>query len=98
MTKESCKDCLHYKMCLERFRKLKKENHYILIDESKYFAHADDCDFHIKSASVAREIIEEIKKFQDKLSSRTGQYEIMGLVFALEKKYRLKKKYTEEGE
>lgn len=59
---KKCQDCLHYKMCLERFRKLKRENHYILIDENEYFAHADDCEFHIKSTDVAREIFDVLHK------------------------------------
>ena len=59
-------------MCLERFRKLKKENHYILIDENEYFAHADDCEFHIKASDVASEIIKEI---DDALHDMAIEYE-----------------------
>ena len=58
---KKCENCLHYEMCLERFRKLKKENHYIFIDENEYFAHADDCEFYITSAYVARKIFEELE-------------------------------------
>lgn len=78
---KKCKDCLHYKMCLERFRKLKKENHYILIDENEYFAHADDCEFHIKSTDVVRKIFEEIER---------------EIVAALQSNYRAKQERVEK--
>ena len=41
----TCKNCIHYDMCLEKFRKSKAEGFYELIDEKEYFAHADECDF-----------------------------------------------------
>lgn len=42
----SCKKCLHYEMCLEKFRKAKDEGFWELTDEDEYFAHADECDFY----------------------------------------------------
>lgn len=43
----SCKKCLHYEMCLEKFRKAKDEGFWELTDEDEYFAHADECDFYV---------------------------------------------------
>ena len=69
-----CKKCLHYEMCLKRFRKLKKENHYVLIDEDEYFAHADDCEFYIsdyrKASEVAEEVFAEIEEVMSSLDRR----------------------------
>ena len=52
-------------------------------------------DGYGKISDAAQDIVNEIRAFQEKLSSRTAQYEIMSLIFSLEKKYKLKKKTTE---
>lgn len=44
---KTCKKCLHYEMCLEKFRKAKADGFYEMTDEEEYFAHADECDFFI---------------------------------------------------
>lgn len=44
-----------------------------------------------KADEVVREIADEIKAFQDQLSSRTAQYEINSLIFKLEKSINSKK-------
>ena len=59
MSKKICKDCLHYKMCLEKFRKLKEENEYIGISEDDYFSSANDCDFYIVNAEMKEKAIKE---------------------------------------
>lgn len=43
----SCRDCLHYNMCLDKFRKSKADGFYKSCTEEEYFAHADECDFFI---------------------------------------------------
>ena len=44
---KTCKKCLHYEMCLEKFRKAKADGFYEMTDEEEYFAHADERDFFI---------------------------------------------------
>ena len=41
-----CKNCIHYQMCVDTFRKAKQDGEYLLIDEDFYFAHTDGCDFY----------------------------------------------------
>lgn len=53
----SCKQCLHYEGCLNRFRKRKEDGCYELIDEEEYFAHSDDCDFLI----TQRDVVEVVR-------------------------------------
>ena len=43
--KKECKKCLHYEMCLDNFRKAKREGLWELTEEEEYFSHADECDF-----------------------------------------------------
>ena len=43
-------------------------------------------------SQIASEIITEIDKFRDSLSSRTAQAELMRLIFNLERKYKCKRK------
>ena len=98
---KKCKDCLHYKMCLERFRKLKKKNQYILIGESEYFALADDCEFHIKASDVVAEIFAWIDEARERWESVYGkdhfgyggdaygylQTDVYHTIYELKKKY-----------
>ena len=100
---KKCQDCLHYEMCLKRFRKLKEENQYTFIDENEYFAHAEDCEFHIKASDVAREIFEEIDKIiagiqADNYLRKLGFGFISKDEKTIEQKLaELKKKYESEG-
>lgn len=41
-----CKNCIHYQMCVDTFRKGKQDGEYLLIEEDEYFAHANGCDFY----------------------------------------------------
>lgn len=43
----TCEKCLHYEMCLEKFRNAKKDGFYEFVDEEEYFSHADECDFFV---------------------------------------------------
>lgn len=65
----ACEKCLHYEDCLKRFRKVKSDGFYELIDETEYFAHADDCDMFItgyrKASEVVGKIIGEILFYMD---------------------------------
>lgn len=63
-----CKNCIHYQMCVNTFRKGKQDGEYLLIEEDEYFAHANGCDFYAdkricrKQSGVAREIFAEIER------------------------------------
>ena len=46
MNEKICKNCIHYQMCVDTFRKGKQDGMYLLIDEDEYFAHANDCNFY----------------------------------------------------
>jgi chromosome segregation ATPase len=48
---------------------------------------------HNIRTEVAREIVDKISAFRGKLSSTIAQYEIMTLIFDLEKRYKLKNKH-----
>ena len=43
----TCEKCLHYEMCLEKFRNAKKDGFCEFVDEEEYFSHADECDFFV---------------------------------------------------
>lgn len=44
--KRACKNCIHYQMCVETFRKAKQDGDILLIEEKAYFADANGCDFY----------------------------------------------------
>lgn len=56
MNEKCCKDCIHYQMCVDKFRKAKTDGFYLLIDEGEYFAHAGECDFYADSSVYRRRI------------------------------------------
>ena len=96
----ACEKCLHYEGCLKRFRKAKSDGFYEFIDETEYFAHADDCDMFIagyrKASEVAREIFEEIER----ILSLNKCYGDSGIYFERDIETdiaELKKKYESEG-
>lgn len=41
-----CKNCIHYQMCVDTFRKAKQDGEILLLEEEAYFAKADGCDFY----------------------------------------------------
>ena len=43
----TCKDCVHYDMCLETFRKSKERGNYSNTTEEEYFSNWFDCDFFL---------------------------------------------------
>ena len=43
---KKCKNCIHYQMCVDTFRKGKQDGDYLLIEEESYFADANGCDFY----------------------------------------------------
>lgn len=63
-----CKNCIHYQMCVDKFRKAKQDGEVLLIEEDAYFADAGDCDFYAdnriyrKQSDTAQEIFAEIGK------------------------------------
>ena len=44
--KQACKNCIHYQMCVDTFRKAKQDGDILLIEEEAYFADANGCDFY----------------------------------------------------
>ena len=62
MTKEkqieekACKNCIHYQMCVDTFRKGKQDGDYLLIEEDAYFAKADGCDFYADKRVYRKQI------------------------------------------
>ena len=42
----ACKNCIHYQMCVDTFRKAKQDGDILLIEEEAYFADANGCDFY----------------------------------------------------
>ena len=44
--KKACKNCIHYQMCVDTFRKAKQDGEILLIEEEAYFANANGCDFY----------------------------------------------------
>ena len=42
----ACKNCIHYQMCVDTFRKAKQDGEILLIEEEAYFANANGCDFY----------------------------------------------------
>ncbi len=44
--KRACKNCIHYQMCVDTFRKAKQDGDILLIEEEAYFADANGCDFY----------------------------------------------------
>lgn len=43
---KACKNCIHYQMCVDTFRKAKQDGEILLIEEEAYFANAYGCDFY----------------------------------------------------
>ena len=43
----TCKECVHYDMCLETFRKSKERGNYSNTTEEEYFSNWFDCDFFL---------------------------------------------------
>lgn len=41
-----CKNCIHYQMCVDTFRKAKQDGEILFLEEDAYFAKADGCDFY----------------------------------------------------
>lgn len=66
--RKACKNCIHYRMCVDKFRKSKQDGEVLLIEEEAYFADAGDCDFYAdkrvyrKRSDTAKEIFAEVGK------------------------------------
>lgn len=43
---KACKNCIHFQMCVDTFRKAKQDGEVLLIEEDAYFADAGGCDFY----------------------------------------------------
>ena len=78
-----CKKCLHYEMCLKKFRKAKEEGLWELTDEEEYFSHANDCDFYAAGYCKASDIFEELEQ----------EIKNHGVTYAKRKIAELKEKY-----
>ena len=44
--RKACKNCIHHRMCVDKFRKAKQDGEVLLIEEEAYFADAGDCNFY----------------------------------------------------
>lgn len=56
----TCEKCLHYEMCLEKFRNAKKDGFCEFVDEEEYFSHADECDFFVTGYRKQSENVIEV--------------------------------------
>ena len=70
----TCKDCIHYEMCLKKCGKSKAFAE--MVDE-KYFSHADECDF-FKDKSRYIEVPEKVYQTD---GVRVYEIEVKGIIF-----------------
>lgn len=56
MDEKICKNCIHYQMCVDTFRKAKQDGEVLLIKEEEYFANANGCDFYADKRIYRKQI------------------------------------------
>lgn len=103
MTTMDCKKCLHYEMCLNKFRRAKEEGLWELTDEEEYFGHADDCDMFITGYCKASDLLEEIEESLHNIARLYLNCDLkdnFGICYSIyeEAVLPIKKKYTEGRE
>ena len=72
----TCEKCLHYEMCLEKFRNAKKDGFCEFVDEEEYFSHADECDFFVTGYRKQSEWISA----EERLPEKEGRYLVYGSI------------------
>lgn len=79
MSKEkACKNCIHYQMCVDTFRKGKQDGEYLLIEEEAYFVNADGCDFYVDKRIYRKQ--NEWISVNEMLPEKAGRYLVYGVI------------------
>ena len=69
--KKACKNCIHFQMCVDTFRKAKQDGEILLIEEDAYFADANGCDFYADKR-IYRKQSEVVKAFAKRFEKYIG--------------------------
>lgn len=69
----ACKNCIHYQMCVDTFRKGKQDGEYLLIEEEAYFANADGCDFYADKRIYRKQSEGEWISVDERLPDKEGK-------------------------